>query len=236
MTMSPTTSRYNDDPIQIDLQVQRARCIVIGQPGCGKSSVVRRAMSLTQDQLASVDQSRPEVTSRLDNTDHLGPQVHCWSCSDLPVELMLVDFSGRSVYEPWIAQLLSDNGDSWTVIAVFDLTEPSSLNEIRDRMQRLWPTSGKGGKNGKTALSATTGSGSLLATGNASTRLGVLIGTRSDQRDKRQVSSEEALHLARQLEFGYFECSAVEGAEVLQPFQFLAEQLYQSAFPSNVKV
>lgn len=235
------STKPNNNLIRTELQVSRGQCLVIGDPESGKSSLVHRVIHLTHDQLASVDQSESksisdtfshdslqsmQSLSLIKSNQSLEPKLYVWECPDLPVELLLLDCGGRLVYEPWIHQLLrSSAADSWLVMAVFDLTKPQSLTGVRDRIQRLWPETCKSGKN---VLSAASNIGKSQFTSNTNSRIvGALVGTRADQRHKRQIRSEEALQLARQLEFGYFECSVSEGIEAMHPFHFLADNLHR---------
>ena len=224
-----------------NLHIHRARCLVLGQPMVGKTLLVRRLLALASDQLVNVDiaaSNESNVATNLSDlkgknhllADRLEPQLRLWQCPDLPVELLILDCSGRSLYQDWLSKL-ADCRD-WLIVGVFDLTSSSSLSFLREQITRLLPSTGTIATNKSGLTSSGFGTSaktvplsSVQSNENNPARLGVLIGTRADL--KRQVRSEEALQLAHQFKFGYFECNTCEGAEVQLPFRFLAENIVQ---------
>lgn len=192
----------------------RARCVLLGEPGVGKTTLVRRLLQVSQSEPFDLDLEQSTAAPTVEPRDQLEPRLHGWMSPDRSVELQLVDCSGRQPYRAWLRRLAQPV--DWLLVGVFDLTSGASLTALREQLQSLQPNRG----GGVSALGTSAGGG-----GTAASRLGVLVGTKADLTDRRQVSAEEAGQLARQLEFGYFECSCVDGGQPRQPFCFLAEKL-----------
>ena len=63
---------------------------------------------------------------------------------------------------------------------------------------------------------------------------GILVGAKSDLKDHSQITADDAVELANEHGFGYFECSALLGKDVDMPFNFMASTFY-SSYKQKVK-
>ncbi|XP_049273694.1 ras-related protein Rab-27B-like [Rhipicephalus sanguineus] len=59
-------------------------------------------------------------------------------------------------------------------------------------------------------------------------KIGVLVGTKADLKERRRISSKEGQEMAEKIGFHYVESSAKEGEGVQEPFFYLASQWHKT--------
>lgn len=126
------------------------------------------------------------------------------------VDIFVFDSAGKEVF----SEICENHWDDIGLFAVvFDVTDIESLNNCKKWRQKL-----VGHFNPKKIVPS------------------VLIGTKTDLEQRRQVSHEEGKELADQLGMEYFECSAKLNEGVDSPFQYLAKKLSETYNDSSDSV
>ncbi|KAF8794746.1 intraflagellar transport protein 27 homolog [Argiope bruennichi] len=116
------------------------------------------------------------------------------------VELLIFDSAGKDAYLDFQTQLWHHPS---MVCVVFDLTDENSFN------------------NSSKWLDIVRNTGRYL------TVPGVLIGSKSDLKERRVVKANVAQDYARKNSLQYFECSAKENKGVEEPFFYLANEWHK---------
>nr|XP_037286701.1 intraflagellar transport protein 27 homolog [Rhipicephalus microplus] len=117
------------------------------------------------------------------------------------VELYLYDCSGKEVYLDFVQELWAD---APLAIIMFDTCNEPSFQHVSTWASRLSKNSTCGPK------------------------IGVLVGTKADLKERRRVSSKEGQEMAEKIGFHYAESSAKEGEGVQEPFFYLASQWHKT--------
>lgn len=116
----------------------------------------------------------------------------------LSVELFLFDLSGHEFYES-IALGMSKNPD--LVMTVYDCTNQDSLKSSIKWLEKIKKL------NNKSNLS------------------GVLVGTKSEHKNAKEITTEEGETFAKKLGLDFFEVSAAYNTNVDKPFLELASKV-----------
>jgi len=119
--------------------------------------------------------------------------------TDTKVELCMFDTSGSSIFADVRQQYWEGSS---MILAVYDISNKKSFENCKAWVDEC-----------------------RKACGHSKLR-GVLVAAKSDMKDYAEVTQEEALELASQLGFGFFECSAATGRDVDAPFNFLASTFH----------
>lgn len=165
----------------------RSKVTVLGDAGVGKSA-------LTQ-MFQSNGQKFPKNYLMTIGVDFVMKPVAIPD-TQASVELYLFDTAGQDLFAE-MAPHYWENTSS--VILVYDVTRPESLQHCADWLERLGrvvPTD------------------ALLA--------GVLVANKTDLNERAEVSREAGEEFARRHDFAFFECSALEHAGVEAPFAHIA--------------
>ncbi|XP_037286701.2 intraflagellar transport protein 27 homolog isoform X2 [Rhipicephalus microplus] len=117
------------------------------------------------------------------------------------VELYLYDCSGKEVYLDFVQELWAD---APLAIIMFDTCNEPSFQHVSTWASRLSKNSTCGPK------------------------IGVLVGTKADLKERRRVSSKEGQEMAEKIGCHYAESSAKEGEGVQEPFFYLASQWHKT--------
>lgn len=118
------------------------------------------------------------------------------------VELLLVDCSGRSLYQQLLTQVITPSA----AIIAYDVTNPASLNSVAD----WWK------------IAQQTAKPEPLVTG-------ILLACKSDLTIRRKVTQKSGHELARRLGLVYMESSAKENLQVEEIFFYIANEIYKAA-------
>jgi len=122
---------------------------------------------------------------------------------DKVIQLTLWDIGGQVKFETMRQQFYRGSD---AVFIVFDLTRPESFNSISkwhsDVINQLKERSEE--------------------------LIGFIIGNKKDLAENRQIQSEKAQELAKQLNVGYIETSALLGENVDYAFSTIAKMLHES--------
>jgi GTPase SAR1 family protein len=117
---------------------------------------------------------------------------------NLSVELFLFDLSGHEFYES-IALGMSKNPD--LVMVVYDCTNQDSLKSSLKWLDKVKKLNNKSNLNG------------------------VLVGTKSEHKTAKEITTEEGEGYAKKLGLDFFEVSAAYNTNVDKPFQELASKV-----------
>ncbi|XP_077491014.1 intraflagellar transport protein 27 homolog isoform X2 [Amblyomma americanum] len=117
------------------------------------------------------------------------------------VELYLYDCSGKQIYLDFVQELWAD---APLAIIMFDTCNEPSFQHVSTWAARLSKNSTCGPK------------------------IGVLVGTKGDLKERRRVSPKEAQEMAERIGFHYLESSAKEAEGVQEPFFYLASQWHKT--------
>ncbi|XP_064456936.1 intraflagellar transport protein 27 homolog [Ornithodoros turicata] len=116
------------------------------------------------------------------------------------MELYIYDSSGKDLYLDMMQELWKDAA---LVIAVFDVTSDRSLEHISGWLSKLEKSA---------PLSSLTG---------------VIVGSKTDLKERRVVSSKKGQETTKSFNFQYFESSAKEAEGVEEPFFYLANEWHK---------
>jgi len=122
---------------------------------------------------------------------------------NMSVEFFLYDISGSPIYEYEYIEVFRDANQ---FAVVFDVTRADTLKECEEWLDKIAKNAGK----------------SLP---------GVLIGNKSDLSEFADLSADDCNNFAKERGLTYFEVSAKTGANISDPFSYLAErfiELYES--------
>ncbi|KAI8820982.1 P-loop containing nucleoside triphosphate hydrolase protein [Fimicolochytrium jonesii] len=182
--------------------VLRSKCVVLGNPGSGKSALV---------QMFHSDGSQYPKTYAM--------TIHCDVCvkvvnipdTDVSVELFIHDVGGHDAFqEMWPRYIES----ATTFVLVYDVTSLDSFKAlpkwIHLAQQRIKHISGK---------TPTTTTNREIT--------GVVVATKTDQTLRRVVSRKQGEEAARGFGLAYMECSAATNTDVDAPFYFLSAAFHE---------
>jgi transport family protein 27 len=123
--------------------------------------------------------------------------------TDTQVELYIFDTSGHEIYK----KLRSKYWDgSSMLMVVFDMMNEQSFKNCSKWIEEAKKVLGKGNPNKPIQ--------------------GILVGAKSDLKDHSLIKYDDAIELANQHGFGYFECSALLSKDVDMPFNFMASTFF----------
>ncbi|KAL0233998.1 hypothetical protein PCE1_002501 [Barthelona sp. PCE] len=105
------------------MSILRARVLVVGSQGCGKSALVQTSHSGKYPQSYSMTLPADYCVKSIDKLD-----------MDTTVELHLIDISGADVMSPLIKPLMAE-GD--LIILCFDVTDRKSYTEAFEWLERI---------------------------------------------------------------------------------------------------
>ena len=179
--------------------VLRAKLVVIGDCTVGKTSIVQ--------QFINSGTCFPKNYSMTLGGDVQSRTINIPDTSDA-VELVMIDCSGRSVYNDMMGRLWE--GCS-LVVVVYDVTREETLATARSWLDQLKQTAG------------------------LKTVTGVLLGNKTDLTERRLVPAKVGLDTATQLALQYFQCNAKDNAGVEEPFFYLANE-YHKLFSKKAMV
>ena len=118
------------------------------------------------------------------------------------VQLVLWDLAGQTKFQ-YMRHSFYQGSDG--MFFIFDLTNQKTFNKVRDWYKDVQ-------KNLK----------------NTPNLNGFLIGNKNDLLDKRVITKEDAKQLAKDLNLGYIETSALTGENVIQAYHEIAKELLKS--------
>lgn len=197
--MCPDTN--NSSPQQYEY-----RCMVIGGPSTGKSTLVSRLAYNTVPDTDDLDSYQMTTRILAHNRTYVQPKRMA------NLEVLYLDSPGRTLYEPLMLDVIKHLAPKCLLIGVYDVTNRSSLRILENFLARL---------------------NKQLSSGKQLEFDGILVGNKIDLVDKRIISAAEGQQRARMFKYRHIECSARDDLAIDECHQLVIDSLQSKMLPDG---